>query len=763
MKITKKQAIYLAKKHYGISATAKKLVAYEDFNFRLSAKNGRTYVLKISTDTSSFPYLKPQNKILQHLAKSKKNKTIYPQIIPSKNNKYIVSLRKEGKKLKMRLLSYLEGECIGNISPNNELLKNFGSFLAKLDKKLYSLNISQLEARHYAWDLTNFADSEPYMSYIENPYQQTLVRYFLSQFKNFVAPILPKLPHSIIHSDANEWNTLFKKNKIVGIIDFGDVIYSARINEIAIGIAYMTTLVENPLQAACIILKAYNKIIALEEKELEVLYYLIATRLCISVSHSSYHKTQNPENEYITISATPIWNLLEKWIKVSPIRATNMFKKTCGFEPIENENYDAFVSERHQFISKALSISYETPLKMEKSALQYMYDAKGDTYLDGVNNIPTVGHCHPKVVATAQKQMALLNTNTRYLYDSLNIYAKNLCATFPDKLNKVFFVNSGSAASDLALRLARNYTKRKNVVVVEHAYHGNMTTGIDLSPYKFEGKGGAGQANYIFKTKIPDVFRHQNSEKSCLEVCIADLKEKASEKNDIAAFFCESILGCGGQVVLPNHYLKEAFAHIRKIGGVCVADEVQTGFGRVGSHFWAFELQDVVPDIVILGKPMANGHPMGAVVTTNEIAMAFENGMEFFSSFGGNPVSCVIAQSVLEVIKNENMQENALIVGNFLLEKLNELKKRYCIIGEVRGHGLFLGIELIKSHKTLEPAEKEATHIVNELRIKHKILLSTDGPFHNVLKFKPPLCFTLKNAKYLLHSLESVLQKLVKH
>ena len=760
MKITKKQAIQLAKKYYGISATAKKLVAYEDFNFRLSAKNGRTYVLKISTDASSFPYLKPQNKILGHLAKSKKQKKYYPQIIPSKDNQYTVSLKKESKKLKMRLLSYLEGKCIGSISPSNKLLKSFGTVLAKLDKRLQSLQITDLETRNYAWDLRNFADSEPYMSYIENPYQQTLVRYFLSQFQNFVAPILPILPHSIIHSDVNEWNTLFRKEKIVGIIDFGDVIHTARINEVAIGIAYMAALVENPLQAACIILKAYNKVIALEEKEMEVLYYLIATRLCISVSHSSYYKTQNPENEYITISAKPIWKLLEKWIKVSPIRATNMFKETCGFTVTKSEDYSDFVAERHKFISKALSISYETPLKIEKSALQYMYDAKGDTYLDGVNNIPTVGHCHPKVVAAAQKQIAKLNTNTRYLYDSLNIYAKNLCATFPKKLNKVFFVNSGSAASDLALRLARNYTKRKNVIVVEHAYHGNMTTGIDLSPYKFEGKGGAGQANYVFQTKIPDIFRHQNKKTSCLDFCIADLKEKASEKNDIAAFFCESILGCGGQIVLPKNYLKEVYTHIRKIGGVCVADEVQTGFGRVGSHFWAFELQDVVPDIVILGKPMANGHPMGAVVTTSKIAAAFENGMEFFSSFGGNPVSCVIAQSVLETIQHEKMQENALAVGNFLLEKLNELKKRYAIIGDVRGHGLFLGIELVKNRETLEPAEKEATHIVNELRIKHKILLSTDGPFHNVLKFKPPLCFSIENAKYLLQSLEKVLQGL---
>jgi len=187
---------------------------------------------------------------------------------------------------------------------------------------------------------------------------------------------------------------------------------------------------------------------------------------------------------------------------------------------------------------------------------------------------------------------------------------------------------------------------------------------------------------------------------------------------------------------------------------------VQTGFGRVGSHFWAFELQDVVPDIVILGKPMANGHPMGAVVTTSEVAAAFENGMEFFSSFGGNPISCVIAQSVLEAIETENMQVNALTVGNFLLEKLNQLKKRYAIIGDVRGHGLFLGIELIKNQETLEPDEATAEYIVNELRIKHKILLSTDGPFHNVLKFKPPLCFTLENANQLLNALEKVLQRL---
>jgi 4-aminobutyrate aminotransferase-like enzyme len=246
---------------------------------------------------------------------------------------------------------------------------------------------------------------------------------------------------------------------------------------------------------------------------------------------------------------------------------------------------------------------------------------------------------------------------------------------------------------------------------------------------------------------MPDTYRgpYKADDPNAGHKYAADVKRALEEINNtgkrVSAFICESALGCGGQIILPDGYLKQAFAHVRRAGGVCIADEVQTGLGRVGSHFWAFETQGVVPDIVTIGKPLGNGHPLAAVVTTPEIAASFDNGMEYFNTFGGNPVSCAVGLAVLDVIEEEGLQENALKVGAHLKEGLEELKSRHQLIGDVRGMGLFIGVELVRDRETLEPAAKQANYVIERMK-EHGILLSTDGPLHNVLKIKPPIVFS---------------------
>jgi 4-aminobutyrate aminotransferase-like enzyme len=317
-------------------------------------------------------------------------------------------------------------------------------------------------------------------------------------------------------------------------------------------------------------------------------------------------------------------------------------------------------------------------------------------------------------------------------------------------------VNSGSAATDLAIRLARNFTNRKIVAVVEHGYHGNTQAGIEISHYKFGGKGGKGISGDTICLPIPDTyrgeFRFENAGISYAQNAIRQLHEFTGE---IAAFIAEPIVGCGGQVPLAKGYLNKIYKEIRSQDGVCISDEVQTGFGRLGNVFWGYEEQNVIPDIVILGKPMGNGHPMGAVVCTDEIAEAFNNGMEFFSSFGGNPVSCAIGQAVLEVIEEEQLQQNAKMVGDYYLQELAKLQQKYERIGDIRGSGLFIGFEFVKDRLTLEPDTKLAQKVKNELREKF-ILVSTDGPFDNVIKSKPPLCFSKENVDEVIEKLESI-------
>jgi 4-aminobutyrate aminotransferase-like enzyme len=358
--------------------------------------------------------------------------------------------------------------------------------------------------------------------------------------------------------------------------------------------------------------------------------------------------------------------------------------------------------------------------------------------------------------------MAVLNTNTRYLHDYLLEYAERLCATLPEPLSVCFFVCSGSEANELALRLARTHTQRKDMIVVDVAYHGNTTTLVEISPYKFDGPGGAGAAPYVHKVPMPDVYRGRYKSNdpqagrryaSSIEETIRKLEQ---QQRPVGTFICESLLGCGGQIVLPEGYLQEAYRFVRDAGGVCIADEVQVGFGRVGTHFWGFETQGVVPDIVTMGKPIGNGHPLAAVVTTPEIADSFNNGMEYFNTFGGNPVSCAIGLAVLDVIAEEQLQQHALQVGNHLMDGLRSLMQKHELIGDVRGLGLFVGIELVLDRQALTPAAAQATYIANRMR-ERGILLSTDGPFHNVLKIKPPLVFTEANADFLVATLDEIL------
>jgi len=417
---------------------------------------------------------------------------------------------------------------------------------------------------------------------------------------------------------------------------------------------------------------------------------------------------------------------------------------------------------RRQVLNPTLSVSYNEPLKIVRGEGIHLYDQYGQPYLDMVNNVCHVGHCHPHVVAAGQAQMAQLNTNTRYLHDNIVEYALRLTATLPAALSVVFLTNSGTEANDLALRLARAHTRARGVIVVDHAYHGHSPSMVELSPYKFNGKGGQGQASHVGVVAMPDVYRGPFREPSEAGRQYGALLQPAIEslrRHDIvtAAFYCESLLGCGGQIVLPEGYLAEAYAAVRAAGGVCLADEVQVGFGRVGEHFWAFERQGVVPDIVTMGKPMGNGHPMGAVVTTPEIAASFVNGMEYFNTFGGNPVSCAIALAVLDVIADEKLQENARRVGGFLLDGLRELKQRHDAIGDVRGCGLFLGVELVRDRAARTPDRPKAKAVVEAMKARH-VLLSTEGPDDNVLKIKPPIVFSQANAEEFLDKLDQVLR-----
>jgi 4-aminobutyrate aminotransferase-like enzyme/Ser/Thr protein kinase RdoA (MazF antagonist) len=419
------------------------------------------------------------------------------------------------------------------------------------------------------------------------------------------------------------------------------------------------------------------------------------------------------------------------------------------------------LSRRKGLLGGNLSLSYEKPLKIVRGWRQCLYDETGRAFLDVYNNVPLVGHSHPRVVRAAQEQLGLLNTNTRYLHENILRYAERLTALMPKPLQVCFFLNSGSEANELALRLARTYTRSEDVIVLEHAYHGQTNTLIDISPYKFDGPGGTGKKPWVHVAPLADDYRglHRRGEPQIgakYAGHIGEICKALQARGSRPTFIAETLPSVGGQIVFPQDYLAQTYQHVRGAGGVCIADEVQVGFGRLGTHFWGFETQNVVPDIVVLGKPIGNGFPLAAVITTQEIAEAFNNGMEFFSTFGGNPVACAAGLAVLAVLQDERLQQNALRVGKLWIATLKDLQQKYAVLGDVRGSGLFLGLDLVLSRDTREAAPLQASYVVNRLRDRG-ILAGTDGPHHNVIKLRPPLIFSEGDAGSFCSTLESIL------
>ncbi|MCU1296076.1 MAG: aminotransferase class III-fold pyridoxal phosphate-dependent enzyme [Acidobacteriaceae bacterium] len=430
--------------------------------------------------------------------------------------------------------------------------------------------------------------------------------------------------------------------------------------------------------------------------------------------------------------------------------------------PPTEQGSDQTLTTRRAVLARNLSVSYERPVKIVRGWMQYLYDDTGRAFLDVYNNVPLVGHSHPQVTRAAQEQLALLNTNTRYLHDNIVRYAQRLTGLLPMPLRVCYFVNSGSEANELALRLARAHTNREDIIVLEHAYHGHTSTLIDVSPYKFDGPGGMGRKPWVHVAPIPDDYRglyrreDVNAGTKYARHVEEILGRMRAEGRAAAAFIAETLPSVAGQIVLPSGYLAETYRYVRAAGGLCIADEVQVGFGRLGTHFWGFETQGVVPDIVVLGKPIGNAFPLAAVVTTEEIAASFANGMEFFSTFGGNPVACAAGLAVLDVLQQEHLQERALRVGKHWTGDFKTLQKRHPIIGDIRGSGLFLGIDLVRDQEARGPASEEAQYIVNRLR-ECGILAGTDGPYHNVIKLRPPLIFSERDADLFTTTLDSIL------
>jgi 4-aminobutyrate aminotransferase-like enzyme/Ser/Thr protein kinase RdoA (MazF antagonist) len=997
----------IGRRYYGIDQGGEPLPSERDQNFVLEDARHRRYVVKISNTEDDPQVIDLQNAALAHLAAGAPELEL-PRVQHSADGASVVSVAdSQGRLHLVRLLTWVPGSVLARVRPHTpELLRSLGSLLGTMDAALADFDHPAAD-RDLKWDPRRAGWIREYVQFVDDGTRRTLIDRLFTRAEGDLARLAPQLRAGVIYNDANDFNVLVDGSdpyarRVTSVVDFGDMLHTWIVNEVAVACAYAMLDKPDPLAAAVPIIEGYHAAHALTPGEIEAIFPLICSRLAVSVVNSAYQRHADPGNAYLTVSERPAWELLERLHAVHPRFALYMFRGACGLEPcpaspaivswlrdaadhigplldpdprtapcvvfdlavdslnagtptlwadgglcaqkigrriadagarlgigcydevrgvytshafmkpgndgvswrtvhlgldlftspgtpvlapldgvvhsvadnanpldygptvvLEHEagpggpcfytlyghlargssaplgpgdrvrsgaviarvgtqdenggwpphvhfqvitdlldlhgdfpgvadpaerrvwlslvpdpnlvaripggvaarrrpSGDDILASRRDHIGPSLSLAYRRPLTIVRGWMQYLYDADGRTYLDAVNNVPHVGHCHPRVVEAGRRQMAVLNTNTRYLHERLVEYAERLCATLPEPLSVCYFVNSGSEANELALRLARCFTGSRETIVVDVGYHGNTNAVVEISPYKFDGPGGTGAPPHVHVVPTPDVYRgvYRGSpldagSRYAAHVA-ATIDRLSAGGRRTGAFIAESILSCAGQVVLPPGYLRAAYEAVREAGGLCIADEVQVGFGRVGSHFWAFETQGVVPDIVTMGKPIGNGHPLGAVVTTPEVACAFANGMEYFNTYGGNPVSCAIGLAVLDVIRDERLQDRARDVGEHLLNGLRGLMPRHPLVGDVRGLGLFAGIELVRDRSTREPAGIAAGLVANRLRDRG-ILVSTDGPFHNVLKIKPPLCFTARDADRLVSTLDSIL------
>ena len=723
---------HIGREYFGVDGAPSELPGYVDVNIRLDSTDGRSWVLKISPRTQDRATIR----LTEHaMAAVKSSSFLSPRAVPTSNGEPYATLP-DGSVA--RLHTWVNGMSYADQGHPPGAACSIGRTAGEIVQCLSAID-TDVHRPDRLWDLRFCADTVAGLSHhLKRADRRSMVDAIVDR----VASIpFDDLPVQVIHGDLNTSNLLLQDDAVIGVIDFGDARRTIRISELAIACAYAMLHQDDPVAVASQVCSGFREFSRPSNTEADHLFDLILGRLATSVCIAASLSTDNP-HQHDTADAT--WELLARLTSADmDAISTELRAAALGQGPAEPDQQQ--IRKARTVLGPSLSLSYDEPLHIMRGSGQYLYDHRARRYLDCVNNVAHVGHSNRRVTDAAVKQMAVLNTNTRYLHENVLRYARRLAETMPEHLDTVFVVNSGSEANELAIRLARTVTGRRDLVCFRDGYHGNTSTLIEVSPYKFDGPGGIGRQRGVHVLPSPDAYRTPRFAGPGAGANYGADAERILEDTSPAALIAEALQGCGGQLVPAAGVLEAAYGVAHELGGLVIADEVQTGMGRVGRAFWAFQLFDVTPDIVTIGKPAGNGHPLAAVVTTSAIARAFDNQMEYFNTFGGNPVSAAVGNAVLDVIFDDELQHNADVVGAAIMDRLWSLAERHPQIGDVRGAGLFIGAELVTDRESKAPAPDVASAVV-EYAKAHGVLLSIDGPHHNVIKIKPPLVFTIEDA-----------------
>jgi 4-aminobutyrate aminotransferase-like enzyme/Ser/Thr protein kinase RdoA (MazF antagonist) len=771
--LTIREAEHIALDMFGISARARLLDSERDQNFQLSVSDGNDFVLKISNPAEDAAVIDLQAQALLWIAKVDSQLPV-PRIRPTKEGQNAGVMRIDQRDCLVRVVSYLQGLQLADATSTSQLRQTLGSSLARLD--LASQGFFHSAAGHVLlWDLKHAGQLRQYLDTIPDARRRSLAEHILDRFTTHIEPAIAGLRAQIIHNDFNPGNVLVDPDDhdcVTGIIDFGDMVHAPLVNDVAVAAAYQTLSRDDPVASACELIAGYHAVNPLLQRELELLPMLIMTRLVMGVVISSWRSQQHPDNiEYIAGDQLSSWEALEKLVEIDVAAMSRTFSDACGpsaaggYEVARDElpeTNKALTDRRHQFLGESLRLSYEQPLRLVKGEGVWLFDSAGRRFLDAYNNVAHVGHCHPEVVSAISRQASLLNTNTRYLHADIVDLAAKIADTMPGDLSVCMFVCTGSEANDLAWRLARSVTGGSGAIVTDNAYHGNTTAVNELSPEELTGRR---PEPWVATVPAPNSYNgpYRDNKSKLVESAKPRIGQAIEELSDrghpLAAFMFDTVYTSDGIRIPPEGFLESVFGRIRKAGGVCIADEVQAGFGRTGEFMWGFQRHGVVPDIVTLGKPIGNGHPIAAVVTTPEIAAFFARSQYYFNTFGGNPVAAAAGLAVLDVMTRERLQENAIEVGEYLRCRIRTLSSSHLIIGDIRGAGLFTGVELVADRDTRQAATGPARRVINEMR-RNGVLMGLTGEHSNVLKIRPPMVFSRANADLLCDKLTDVLANL---
>ena len=754
----------IARELYGLAASVSSLPGERDSNFRLCAPT-REFVLKIqdlATDADSNDCLVS---VLEHIAEQDPGLPV-PRLFPTQSGEAVGRFSRDGIDYATCLLSFLPGSLLSESSPGAALLQNVGVTLARVDRALQGFFHPSLK-RRLAWDVRRLGELAEFGAAIESTSLREMVGKIAATFRDCL-PRLRGLRSQAIHGDCHAGNLLVAADgqSICGILDFGDMIHAPLIFEPAVAMSELLTEAAAPLDAVGAVLHGYAQGQALQADEVELLYDIITARHATTVLVHAWRRQHDHQGARALDAAcahavrslqqmvsvdrqvlSRVWHDVAGTLSKAAVMATPPAASTAAAPAVGLER-------RHRLMGAGAELFYEQPLHLVRGSGVWLYDEQGAAYLDVYNNVPHVGHTHPTVVAAIQKQSGILATHTRYLHANILDYAEQLTARLPENLNACIFVNSGSEANDVAWRMAKMLSGHAGGLVMEHAYHGITDAVAALTP----STGRPHDARVLtIAPPAANLGVDDSMKPAALDAALQDADRAiaglAARGFAPAAFYLDTAITSSGIFDPPAAWAAAVSGRIRAAGGLIVADEVQYGLGRSGSHFWGFQRRGLVPDIVTLGKPVANGYPMGVVVANRALIEAFQAKFGFFSTFGGNAVAAAAARAVLKVLDDEELVLNALNVGNYMRVQLQSVAARHASLGAVRGTGLLLGVE-VRGRDTAA-SKRNCKRIINALASEFRILIGYEGPHANILKLRPPMPFAREHVDLLAQAIDA--------